>query len=198
MASETLAPWAEPAPQQGPMNVDDLLTLPEDGWMYELVEGRLVRMAPSSPVASHLGIRLAAALTAFTDEHGLGIVTGADGEFAFSEDTSLAPDVAFVHAERIPPRTDPHFDKIWRVAPDLAAEIASHNQYRPKMAAKARLYLAAGVRLVWIVWPKRRQVDVWWPGDKQPSRTLGVTDTLDGLDMLPGFSYPLARLFAFA
>jgi hypothetical protein len=34
--------------------------------------------------------------------------------------------------------------------------------------------------------------------DAQPSRTLGVGGALDGMDVLPGFTYPLARLFAFA
>lgn len=37
--------------------------------------------------------------------------------------------------------------------PDLAVEVASPDQYRPEMAAKARIYLDAGVPLVWVVWP---------------------------------------------
>ncbi len=81
------------------------------------------------------------------------------------------------------------------LAPDLVAEIASPNQYRPEMADKAQRYLAAGVRLVWVVWPKYSQVDVWRPGSDQPVATLNVDDQLDGLDVLPGFTYPLARLF---
>ena len=64
------------------------------------------------------------------------------------------------------------------------------------MAAKARRYLAAGVRLVWVVWPKSQQVDVWRPDTVQPVARLGIGDALDGLDVLPGFTYPLARLFA--
>ena len=63
------------------------------------------------------------------------------------------------------------------------------------MAAKARRYLQAGVRLVWVVWPKRRQVDVWRPGDTQLSTTLRIADALKGLDVVPGFSYPLVELF---
>src|SRR5919204_3339289 len=78
----------------------------------------------------------------------------------------------------------------------LAAEIASPNQYGREMGAKARRYLRAGTRLVWIVWPRRRQVDVWCPGDQTPSQTLGLADSLDGLDVVPGFTYPLAKLFA--
>jgi hypothetical protein len=64
------------------------------------------------------------------------------------------------------------------------------------MGVKARRYLRAGTRLVWIVWPRRWQVDVWCPGDQTPSQTLGLADSLDGLDVVPGFTYPLAKLFA--
>jgi len=51
-------------------------------------------------------------------------------------------------------------------------------------------------RLVWVVWPRYHQVDIWRPGDDiEPSATLGVEDTLDGEDVLAGFTYPIARLF---
>lgn len=64
------------------------------------------------------------------------------------------------------------------------------------MAAKARLYLALGVRMVWIAWPGRREVDVWRAGSDEPVTTLQVGDTLDGADVIPGFRYPVTNLFA--
>jgi Uma2 family endonuclease len=82
-----------------------------------------------------------------------------------------------------------------RVVPDLVVETASPSQSRDGLAAKARAWLQAGVRLVWVVWPKQRVVDVWLPGDEQPHATLGVDGTLDGGDVVPGFSYPVAALF---
>src|SRR5690348_2352200 len=39
------APWAETVPGHGPVAVDILLDLPDDGFIYEVVEGVLVRMA---------------------------------------------------------------------------------------------------------------------------------------------------------
>lgn len=110
--------------------------------------------------------------------------------------TGLVPDVAFVRAERVPPRTSPDYAKAWRLAPDLVAVVVSPTQFRPEMASKARRYLAASVRLVWIVWPRNQQVDVWRPGTDQPVATLNAGDVLDGLDVVPGFLYPLANLFA--
>lgn len=63
------------------------------------------------------------------------------------------------------------------------------------MAAKAKRYLEAGVRLVWIVWPRYRQVDVWRPGADHPIATVNSGDSLDALDVLPGFTYSLSDLF---
>jgi hypothetical protein len=46
-----------------------------------------------------------------------------------------------------------------------------------------------------MVWPKYKRVDIWRPGSQTPIATLGVEDNLDGLDVLPGFRYPISRLF---
>jgi hypothetical protein len=46
MQQNTLAPWAELVPDIGSMTADQLLALPENEWMYKLVDGRLVRMSP--------------------------------------------------------------------------------------------------------------------------------------------------------
>lgn len=200
MLSDTLAPWAELVPGfDHPMTAEELLDLPDDGRMYELVEGRLVRMTPSFASDSGRALGLAAALYAYVDARSLGWVSGADGEYVLSGPgepvTAFAPDVAFVRAGRYPAPDSPDFDQIWHLAPDLVAEIASKNQFRPAMARKALRYLDAGVRLVWIVWPKYRQVDVWRPGSDRPVSTLANEDVLDGLDVLPDFTYRVSRLF---
>lgn len=200
MAHQTLAPWAElvtdiPAPR----NSDELMALPDDRSMYEMVEGRLVRMSPTNGGDSWIGMRLGSWVTAHVEERQLGLVTGADGEYVLSGPdepmTAFAPDVAFVRAGRHPAPGSPNFHRIWHVAPDLVVEVVSPNQSRPAMAEKARRYLAAGVRLLWMVWPRRRQVDVWRPGSDSPVATLGENDFLDGLDVLPGFTHPVGRLF---
>ena len=197
--ADTLAPWAEVVPNTGSMAVEDLPALADDGWQYELVEGRLVRMPPSGGEASNIAMRLAVRLGVYVEDHHLGELTGEQGGYDFSTlgqpDTELAPDVAFVRTDRLPKRTSPAYSKAWPLAPDLVVEVASPTQYRPGMAAKARRYLAAGVPLVWIIWPRRQQVDVWRQDDMQPSATLGITDMLDGLDVVPGFTYLVAALF---
>ena len=200
LASQSPAPWAEIVPGAPRMSVGDLEHLPDDRWQYELVDGILVRMPLSGGEASSIAVILSAALLTFVRVHGLGRVTGADGGYDFSAlgqpDTELGPDVAFVRADRVPARSSPLYARAWPIAPDLAVEVASPNQFRPEMAAKAQRYLDAGVRLVWIVWPRYQQVDVWLPGSAHAIATLAIADTLDGMGVLPGFSLPVADLFA--
>jgi Uma2 family endonuclease len=201
MANSTLAPWAELAPGVDRLLTDDdLLRINDDNWAYELVEGRLVRMPPASGGDSWTAVSLATAITVFVQARNLGRVTGADGTYVLSQPgepiTSLVPDVAFVREGRYPSPDSPDFRRAWHVAPDLAVEVVSPNQYRPEMAEKARLYLEAGVRLLWLVWPTYRQVDVWRAGADRPVATLNTGDVLDGLDVLPGFTYPVRRLFS--
>lgn len=202
MQSNILAPWAEPVPNaQFPMRVDDLASLPDDNWIYEIVDGRLVRMPGSGSEASRIAINLILALGPFVKLHKLGDVTGPDGTYDLTLPgdqyaTALTPDVAYVRAGRLAAMGTPEAKKYAKVAPDLAAEIVSPSQYHPEMDAKARLFLARGVRLVWVIWPTAQEVDVWRPGSMTPVATLHANDTLDGLDVLPGFTLPVAELFS--
>lgn len=202
MAHDIFAPWAELVPDAPyPMTAAELEKLPEDGWHYELVRGRLVRMPPTAGGHGTTAARLTIVLGQFVEAHHMGAVLAAETGFRLAglgdpEKNVYAPDVSFVRADRVPARNTPAWDDFWELAPDLVVEVASKSQFRPEMAAKARDWLTAGVRLVWVVWPKTKQVDVWLPGNQNPVKTLKVGEHLDGLDVVPGFSYTLAELFA--
>ena len=197
--TSSLAPWAEIVPGAPLMTVDDLEHLPDDeGWVYELVEGVLVRMPMSGLEATTIAYRLGGRLSVYVEDHDLGVMTGEQGGYrvdpAHPRTTELAPDVGFIRTDRLPPRDSPEYRKAPLLAPDLAIEVASPSDYHPGLDEKARRYLQFGTRLVWVVWPRQRTVDVWHPGDKAPT-TLTVTDTLDGEDVVPGFRYPIGNLF---
>jgi len=197
VSADTLAPWAEIVPHHGRTAVDDLLTLPDDGWRYEVVEGVLVRMAGSSFDATTIAFNLGADLRAFARPRRLGVITGADGVYRFpGAETGLLPDVGFVEAAKVPA-----IDRAKPIpfAPDLAIEVASPSQKlgSDEMAAKARRYLQGGTRLVWVVWPERQEVDVWRAASvDRAAATLHIDDVLDGEDIVPGFTYRVADVFA--
>jgi Uma2 family endonuclease len=193
MTSSTIATWAEPVH----WTAEDLLRLSDAGFRFELVQGELVRMAPTGGSHGLRTGRLHTALGAYADAHGLGEVAAAVTGFDLTQpsdgaQTVLAPATAFVRSENVPlldVEGYPH------VAPDLVVETASPNQSRDGLAGKARAWLQAGERLVWVVWPKQRVVDVWLPGNERPHAKRDVDGTLDGGEVVPRFSYTVAALF---
>jgi Uma2 family endonuclease len=193
---QSIAPWAEVVLGVGPVTVDFMLTIPDDGYIYEVVEGVLVRVAGSGEEASTIGLDLGAELRNYVRPRRLGRVTGADGVYKFAgAETGLVPDVGFYRAERRPLVRDRC--KPIPFAPDLAVEVASPDQRPDELAAKARFYLRGGTRLVWVIWPSTKHIDVWRSGQPDgPQTTRNTSETLDGEDVVPGFSYPVAAIFA--
>ncbi|HLB36076.1 MAG TPA: Uma2 family endonuclease [Gemmatimonadales bacterium] len=160
----------------------------------ELVRGELVPvMTPAGEQHGTLAAFLTAELWAFVRAHDLGRVYVEVGYKLFSDpDTVRGPDVSFVSRKR--QTTAKRRRGFIHGVPDLAIEIASADKPMTQLTAKAVEYLEAGTLLVWVVDPKRRKVRLHRP--RQPVRTLSQTDTLDGADVLPGFTLPLSRLFA--
>jgi Uma2 family endonuclease len=179
---------------------DELYRLPNDGVGYELVKGELKRkgdphtMSPTGFKHGTIVARLTIALGKYTEANELGEVTGAESGFklASDPDTVRAPDVGFVHRDRIP--AGELTEKFWPGAPDFAVEVTSPSDSSSDMDEKVGDYLSAGVRLIWVVNPKKRTVMVHRPGSEP--HTLTESDTLDGLDVVAGFHYRVARLFA--
>ena len=192
---ERFAPWAEIVPDAPlHMTVDDLLDWPgDDGYRYEVVDGVLVRVAGSGDLATTIGATIVALLKAYVRPLHLGRVTGADGVYKFPEaETGLLPDAGFYGAARraqVLDRTKPI-----PFAPDLAVEVASPSQEQADMDAKAARYISGGTRLVWVVWPEAERIDVWHPSDRAPS-VLRRGDMIDGEDVIPGFTHPVADVF---
>ncbi len=190
--------WGERVPgARYPFPIADLATLPDDSYTYELFEGELIRMSASGINAARVASRHFGALLVYVTGRGLGEVLGADATYDLTRPgetsaTALVPDVSFVLAGRLP-ADNPGYGKL---PPDLVAEVVSPSQYRPEMATKAKVYLDRGVRLVWIIWPQRKEVDVWRSASPHaPVATLSIAENLDGYDVVPGFTCPLADLF---
>jgi Uma2 family endonuclease len=177
------------------ITADELFRMRDDGFhKYELVAGRLRTMTPAGSLHGVISMRLAVAIGAHVEQHRLGLVFAADTGFRLESapDTVRAPDVAFVSRERIPASGIPK--AFWPGAPDLAVEVLSPTDVRSEIDEKIEQYLATGVRQVWFVEPSARRVTIHRPD--VPPRVLDERDTLDGADLLPGFQYPLPRLFS--
>jgi Uma2 family endonuclease len=102
-----------------------------------------------------------------------------------------APDIAFVHAERL---AGVDLRKFIPFAPDLAVEVLSPTDRRSVINRKAAEYVAAGSRLAWVFDPETRTVTVHEPG--VAPRLLREQDTLEAGVVIPGFRCEIAVLFA--
>jgi Uma2 family endonuclease len=175
------------------LTIEEFERLPDDEWRTELVRGRLVREPSAGMDHGRVEIRLAVLVANFADRHALGDVFGADTGYVLFEDppTVRVPDVSFVSAARLPSPEDSI--RFGRMAPDLAVEVISPSNTATEILEKTADYLNAGTRLLWIVEPRRRCVTVHRPQDKV--RLLREGDELEGYDVLPGFSVPVARIF---
>ncbi len=175
------------------MTAEELLRLPDDGLRYELVKGELITMAPASPRHGRVAMQLGRLLANHVAEHQLGEVYAAESGFKLAQDpdTVRAPDLSFIVRERIPPREEQ--DGFWAIAPDLVAEVVSPYDTAQDVQTKVVEWLAAGVRLVWVVYPDERMVTEY--RSLTQVRVLTEEDSLDGGDVVPGFTCPLSELF---
>jgi len=175
------------------MSAEELIKLPRGRARYELVRGELQTMSPSGSKHGAVSARLAQLLGNFVEAHQLGIVFGSETGFLVERnpDTVLAPDVSFIRNERIPQSGLP--DGYWSGPPDLAVEVVSPGDSKPKVADKVERWLAAGADEVWAVNPLTQAVEIYMKGDSR--RALKADDMLSGGDLLPGFEIQVADLF---
>lgn len=179
--------------QKTRVSVAEFLALPNDK-DFELVNGQLVehRMGFES---SHIALHLSVLLYLYNQSHRLGWVQGSDCGYTLplaEEPTVRKPDVSFVSFQRLPaaggfPTGYP------TLAPDLAAEVLSPNDLASEVEAKIEDYLQAGVKLIWIINPPTRSAQILRQ-DGTVAR-LVESDSLDGEDVLPGFTCRLGSLF---
>jgi Uma2 family endonuclease len=171
--------------------IEEVERLPDDDFRYALIRGVLYRYLPRIPRDGRVVSTAARHLSNYIVEHRLGVgFSGSGFILEHDPDTLLCPDLSFVRTERVPVDEDGYP----MLAPDLVVEVASPSQTGPSIEEKTAIYLAAGVRLIWIVDPARRTVRVY-----RADGTEGlVTEdgVIDGEDVLPEFRLPVSRLFA--
>lgn len=174
---------------QTAMTGEDLWRLSDSGKYYELVQGELRQMSPPGMEHGERAVRIGRLLDEFVEEHELGRVGVESGFYlARNPDTVRGPDAFFVSKERLPLEVE--VVGFCEVLPDLVVEVVSPGDTFTEVMEKVQEYLAAGVRLVWVV-DSRRHVVLVYPG----GHTLAETDTLTGGEVLPGFTVPVTRLF---
>lgn len=176
------------------LTADDLVAPPYGDLPHELWRGVLRSVMPASYGHGSVVSRLTVGVGEHVYAHDLGEIFSADTGFLLERDpdTVLCPDLAFVRKERLP--ADGLGWRFAELAPDLAVEVLSPNNRPTEMREKVGVYLRLGVSAVWVIDPVQRTVRIHTREGRDV--LLGERDDLDGADLLPGFRYPVAALFA--
>lgn len=157
---------------------------------FELVDG--VIMEKAVPTEEHVAIvgLLTILLGNYALAHGLGI-PGPERRIRLPEHLRNArqPDLAMsLDGKRPLIKSGPS-----PVMSDIVAEVKSPTDRVDDLRNKARFYVANGAKLVWVLYPATKRIEVYRP--EMPVITLGADQLLEGYEILPGFSVPVRELF---
>jgi Uma2 family endonuclease len=174
--------------EKPPLTVTEFQGMPESYGRYELIDGRLVEKPVVKIRHGRIAHRLNKAYDNFDPNENKGEMLP-DINFYLREDYSPAPDVSYWIAERRAAEEAP-------IAPysDFAVEVQSPDQSLPSLRKKIREYLSVGVRLVWLVIPSKRTIEIYRLGEANVE-IVGLGATLDFGDIIPDFTVTTDELF---
>lgn len=168
-----------------------LIERPENGnRLIELIDGEVVEKVVSE-VHGVIVMRLGHKIMLYLDHNPIARVTSEVHHRAASGKGNVyQPDIAVTLLKNALPVSDR--GAVARM-PDLAVEVWSPANTLTSLRKKAEYYLANGGQLVWIIYPKKRLIEVYTLDEDV--EILTTADALDGGDLLPGFSLPVEDVF---
>jgi len=178
-------------------NAPELMEMETDEALYELVDGERVEIPAMSKRAGRIATWLAMKLNAFAEPNQLGeAIVEFLVHLPLAEDPgrNRRPDISvFCYSHSKKESLQGPDENACDVIPDLAIEVTSPTDRAENQREKVLEYFRAGVRCVWVVYPRLQLVDV----HESPTsvRVFGPDDTLVGDPILPGFQLRMTELF---
>lgn len=188
----TEAPKIE-APIQKIWTDEAFIALPDDGHHYEVVNGELIDVGNSGALHGYVCSLLLAALMSYILPKKLGVILDSSTAFKMKNGNKRSPDISFFAKERLQGLTELPSGFL-EGAPDLAVEVLSPGNTVEEIDEKIAEYFENGARLVWVISPTQHYILVY-RSTQEPDRLLKSADSLDGEDVIPGFTLPVADLF---
>ena len=161
-------------------------------WQYELTpEGEIIVMPPVNHPGGLHENESATELNIWRRDFG-GMATGSNAFYRMPVTGGvLVPDAAWVSPERLAEHPPVPGDPI-PICPDFVIEIRSGTDNLAPLHAKMRLYIQNGALLGWLIDARNRRVYIYRAGQPEPELLENPT-TLSGEDILPGFTFDVAR-----
>ena len=154
----SVLPGSSSWPAQGEWTYEDYRRLPDDGWRYEVIRGRLHEAPAPRPKHQRALGRLFLAISRFVEERGLGEVYLSPIDVLLPGLASpVQPDLLFIREDRLSTVTDEAIEG----APDLVVEVLSPSNWSTDRRDKFEVYARAGVAEYWIVDTDERTIEVF-------------------------------------
>ena len=169
------------------------MALPDDGHHYEIINGELIDMGNSGALHGYVCSLALAALAGYILPKKLGVILDSSTAFKMKNGNKRSPDIAFFAKERLQGMAVLPSGYL-EGAPDLAVEVLSPGNTVEEIEDKLTEYFENGSRLVWVIHPTQHYVLVYRSA-QEPDRLLKGKDSLDGEEVIPGFSLAIADLF---
>ena len=161
-------------------------------WQFELSpDGKIIIMAPTYYPGGLHENAASSVLFMWSMDFG-GKATGSNAAYELPVTGGVvAPDAAWTSDERWAACTHVAGRPI-PLCPDFVIEIRSGSDNLPSLQHKMRLYMENGALLGWLIDPRNRGVYIYRAGQTE-AELLEDPDVLTGEDVLPGFTFDVAR-----
>jgi len=126
-------------------------------------------------------------------EYKTGVSLSSSTGFKLPNGATRSPDACWVSNERWSTLSAKEKQKFSPVVPDFVIEIRSRTDTLKKLQAKMQEWIDNGVRLAWLIDPKKQQVTIYRK-NIEPEIMEGFEHILSGEDVMPGFEFDLKLL----
>ena len=180
-----------------PVSDEELMLFSERNKPYKIERNEDGEITIMTPVGfsggTHEGY-VAAALIFWAEEDGRGKAVGANVGFTLPDGSCLAPDAAWLSANRLESLTPTQRDGYPPLCPDFLIEVRSKSDARRIVEAKMQVWLENGAMLAWLIDPIDGSVSIYRPG--QSPETLERPDVVTATDPVAGFELRCTRLWS--
>lgn len=155
--------------------------------------GELIAMPPTGGETGKRNVKLTTQLDVWNEQTELGEVFDSSTGFTLPNKADRSPDASWVEKSRWSALTPEQREKFIPLCPDFVIELVSPSDSLKKSQDKMQEYMENGCRLGWLINRKKREVEIYRPG--QDVEVLQSPLTLSGENVLPGFVLNLQKIW---
>jgi Uma2 family endonuclease len=186
------------------LNLDSIIKLTSEQF-YQLCEenpdlklernanGELIVMPPTGGETGKRNVKVTTQLDLWNEQTELGEVFDSSTGFTLPNKADRSPDASWVEKSRWSALTPEQREKFIPLCPDFVIELVSPSDSLKKSQEKMQEYMENGCRLGWLINRKKREVEIYRPG--QDVEVLQSPLTLSGENVLPGFVLNLQKIW---